>query len=81
MKTNAKIAVMKQLVVISLFLLAAFPAQAETRAPEKIVILKTTSEQRALTELLSAQIKSALLGEKYVPVQECKSRNCEIPAE
>jgi hypothetical protein len=71
---------MKHFVIIALFLLAATPALAQDRAPEKIVILKTTSEQRALTELLSARIKSALLGENYVPVAECKARNCEIPS-
>jgi len=71
---------MKLFALIPLFLLLAFPAQAQERAPEKLVILKTTSEQRALTELISAQIKSALRGEKYVPVQECKQRECDVPA-
>ncbi len=58
---------MKHIVLISsvLFLLAAAPAQGETAAEQKLVLAKTTSSQRALTEILSARIKAALTGERY----------------
>lgn len=81
MARKGKIRIMKHLILIPLFLFVATPALAQERASDKIVILKTTSEQRALTEILSARIKSALQGEEYIPVTDCKGRACETAAE
>lgn len=69
---------MKQIVLISLMILLPLNVSADDRvatdnAP-RIVIAKTSADQRALTETLSAKIKSALLGERYT--LDCRGR-CE----
>lgn len=57
---------MKHLVIIATLLLSV-PAQAQSPVQngEKVALVKTSSAQRALTEVLAGRIKSALLGERY----------------
>lgn len=57
---------MKHFVLIAALLLA-IPAQAQAPAQtgERVVLVKTSSQQRALTETLAGRIKSGLLGERY----------------
>lgn len=70
---------MKHIAIIALALLIASPAQAEEPVRDaKVKIAKTTSEQRALTELLSARIRSALEGEPYTLDLSCKGKECEV---
>lgn len=70
---------MKHIALIALALLVASPSQAEEPVRDaKVKIAKTTSEQRALTELLSARIRSALEGEPYTLDLSCKGKDCEV---
>lgn len=72
---------MKHIVIIALAVLIASPAQAEEPVRDaQVKIAKTTSEQRALTELLSARIRSALEGEPYTLDLSCKGKECEVSA-
>lgn len=67
---------MKYLSLIAALLILSAPVMAqEPVADTKVVIIKTTREQRALTELLSARIKFALEGERYV-LESCKGKTC-----
>lgn len=70
---------MKHIALIAFALLIAAPAQAEEPVRDvKVKIAKTTSEQRVLTEILSARIRSALQGEPYTLDLSCKGKDCEV---
>jgi hypothetical protein len=55
---------MKNIFIITALLLLAAPVQAEETV-QPIQIARTNSDQRALTEILSARINASLQGERY----------------
>lgn len=72
---------MKRLAATAVLLMLAAPALAAEPASgpasgEDVKIARTTAQQRALTEILSARIRSALDGEAYAI--SCKGKDCGV---
>jgi hypothetical protein len=68
---------MKYIASLSILLALALPAVAGPAQP-KVVIAKSTAEQRAMAELVSARIRAALDGEAYALDKPCDGSSCTV---
>jgi hypothetical protein len=64
---------MKYIATLAVLMALALPAAAA----QQVVLAKTSSEQRAVTEIVSARIRAALDGEPYMLDKPCE-QDCTV---